>query len=258
MRQDGATVDVDLVADGDVVAQHSHVLEPGPPTHGAVPPNDGRLDPGVVLDLASGQQHAALQPDAVSHDHVRPDGHIGTDPTVFSYLGRRVDQDVAAVHEGLRRRRQQVRAFLRQRREIQTRAGQEVLGLADVHPEPVQVERVQLAVLAHGGKRLLLDRGGPELDPAQDGRVEDVQARVDPVPDELDRLLDEAVDPGRVRGSVHDDAVLGRLLHLGHHDGSFVAVAPVEVGQLLERVVADDVRVEDEEGRVVFAEYLLG
>ena len=31
----------------------------------------------------------------------------------------------------------------------------------------------------------------------------------------------------------------------------------VEVGQLLEGVVADDVRVEDEEGRVVLAENLL-
>ena len=32
----------------------------------------------------------------------------------------------------------------------------------------------------------------------------------------------------------------------------------VEVGQLLEGVVADDVRVQDEEGRVVLTENLLG
>lgn len=32
----------------------------------------------------------------------------------------------------------------------------------------------------------------------------------------------------------------------------------VECGQLLERVVTDDVRVENEEGRVIFAENLFG
>ena len=51
MRKDTATVDVDLVADRNVVAKNCNVLETGPSTNGAVPANDGRLDPSVVLDL---------------------------------------------------------------------------------------------------------------------------------------------------------------------------------------------------------------
>lgn len=49
--QDAATVDVDLVANGDIVTENSHVLETGPAADGAVPANNRRLDPCVVLDL---------------------------------------------------------------------------------------------------------------------------------------------------------------------------------------------------------------
>ena len=54
-------------------------------------------------------------------------------------------------------------------------------------------------------------------------------------------------------GLVHHDTVLGRLLDLGDNNGTLVAVALVELGELLEGVVAGDVGVEDEEGRVVLA-----
>jgi hypothetical protein len=60
-----------------------------------------------------------------------------------------------------------------------------------------------------------------------------------------------------VAGLVDYDTVLGRLLDLCDDDCALVAVLLVELGELLERVVACDVGVEDEEGRVVLAEDVL-
>ena len=255
--QNAAAVDVDLVSDGDVVAEDSDVLETRPAADGAVPANDGALNPGVVLDLGSGQEDAALEADAVAHDDVGSDGDVGSYPAVLADLGRGVDQDVAAVDERNGGRGQLLGALLGERREVQAGSGQEVLGLADIHPEAVQVERVELAVADHGGEGLLLDRGGPELDALQHRRVEDVDTGVDAVADELDGLLDEAVDARGVVRPVHDDTVLGRFLDLGHHNGALVAVGLVERRELLEGVLAGDVRVEDEERGVVLGQNLL-
>ena len=113
---------------------------------------------------------------------------------------------------------------------------------------------MQLPVPANGRKRLLLDARRPQLDALQHARIQDVDAGVDPVADELDGLLDEPVDARGVAFLVHNDAVLGRLLDLGDDDGSLLAVLLVEGSQLDEGVVADDVRIEDEEGRGIFAQ----
>ena len=113
---------------------------------------------------------------------------------------------------------------------------------------------MQLPVLAHGREGLLLDAGRAQLDALEHAGVEDVDAGVDPVPDELDRLLHEAVDAAVVVRLVHHDAVLGRLFHLRDDDRPFVLVRFVESGERFEGIVADDVRVEDEEGGGVLAE----
>lgn len=89
---------------------------------------------------------------------------------------------------------------------------------------------MELAICAHGGEGLLLDGGGAELDAIEDAGVEDVETGVDSVADELDRLLDEAVDARVVVGLVHDDTVFRRLLDLGHDDGSLISVCFVEGG----------------------------
>jgi hypothetical protein len=117
---------------------------------------------------------------------------------------------------------------------------------------------VQEAVLDDGREGFLLDGGGAELDALEHAGVEDVDAGVDAVADELDGLLDEAVDHGRVAGLMHNDTVLGRLLDLGHDNGALAAVLLVELGQLGEGVVAGDVGVEHEEGRVVLAQDAFG
>lgn len=248
VREDGSTVDVDLVADGDVVTEDGHVLETRPLADAAVPADDGRLDPGVVLDAAVLEDDATLETHTVADDDVGADGHVGTDAAVLANLGGGVDQDVAAVDERFGGGGEELGAQAGERGEVQAGAGQEVLGLTDVHPEALEVEGVELAVLHERGESLLFDGGGPELDALEHRGVEDVDTGVDTVADELDGLLDEAVYPGGVVGLVHHDTVLGRLLHLGHHNGALLAVLLVEGSELLEGVFAGDIGVEDEEG----------
>lgn len=116
---------------------------------------------------------------------------------------------------------------------------------------------MQLAVVDDGGEGLLLDGGWSELDALQHARIENVDAGVNAVADELDGLLDETVDAARVSFLMDDDAVLGRLLNLCDDDCALLAMRFMELGQLLERVFADDVAVENEKGRVVLPEDLL-
>lgn len=251
MRQNATTVDVDLVANGNIVTENSHVLQTGPAADGAVPANNRRLDPCVVLDLGGAQEHTSLQTNTVTDDDVWANGDVGAYSAVLSDLGRGVNQDVATVDVGLGGGSELLAALLGERRQVQAGAAKEVLGLTNVHPEALEVERVQLVVGNHGGEGLLLDGCGAKLNALQDGGVEDVHAGVDTVADELDGLLDEAVDARWVVGLVDNDTVLGRLLHLGDNDGTLIAVALVVLEELLEGIVADDVGVEDEEGGVV-------
>lgn len=56
---------------------------------------------------------------------------------------------------------------------------------------------------------------------------------------------------------MNNDTVLAGLLDLGDDNGALLAVSLVEAGQVLEGEIADDVRVEDEERRIILAEDLL-
>ena len=100
MRQDRAAVDVDLVRDGDVVAEDGDVLEARPLADAGVPADDRGLDPRVVLDFAALEDDAALEAHAVADDDVGADGDVGADAAVAADLGGGVDQDVAAVDVG--------------------------------------------------------------------------------------------------------------------------------------------------------------
>ena len=254
MGQNRTAVDVDFVANGDIVAEYSHVLETSPLANSAVPADNGRLDPGMVLDAAVLQQHTALETDTVTDDDVGADCDIGANAAVLANLCALVNHDVTAVDVGLVGGSKELGVLALQGREVQAGTGEEILGLSNVHPEALKVKRVQTAVLADSGEGLLLDRSGAELDAVQNAGVEDVDTGVDTVADELDGLLDETVDSRGVAGLVHNDTVLGRLLHLCDNDGAFFAVLLVELGELSKGVFAGNVGVEDEERRVVFAE----
>lgn len=252
--QDRTTVDVDFVADRDIVSKNSHVLQTRPLAYGAVPANDSRLDPGMVLDATVLQEHAALKTHTVANDNVGPNCDIGADAAVLANLRGFVDHDVAAVDVGLRGGGEEFGVLALQRRQVQASTREEVLRLSNVHPEALEVERVQTTVLADGGESLLLDGGGAELDALQDTGVENVNTGVDAVSDEFDGLLDKAVNSRGVAGLVYNDTVLGRLLHLGDDDSALVTVLLVELGELREGILAGHVGVENEEGRLVLAE----
>lgn len=258
VREDRAAVDVDLITNSHVVTQDGDVLKASPAADGAVPADDAGLDPGVVLDLAVSEQDASLETDAIANDDVGSDSHVGTNTAVLANLRGGVDEDVSAVDIGLAGGGEQLGALLGERGEVEAGSAEEVLGLTDVHPETLKVEGVQLAVLAYGREGLLFNGGWAKLDALENAGVEDVDAGVDAVADELDWLLDEAVDAGRVVWLVNYDTVLGGFLDLGDDNGTLVTVGLVEVCKGLEGVFADDVRVEDEEGRVILAQDLLG
>ena len=212
----------------------------------------------MLLDFAALQQHAPLKSHAVPDHHIRPNRHVRSDLTIVSNLCRRIDHDIPTVNVRLAVGRQQLAAFLGQRGQIQAGPAEEILGLTDVHPESLEVKRVQLAVRDHGWECLLFDGRGAQLDALEHGWVENVDTRVDPVAHELDRLLHEPIDARRVVRLVHDHTVLGWLLDLGHHNRAFLPVRGVEVRQLLERKITNDIRVQHEERRVVFAQNLFG
>lgn len=102
MRQDAATVDVDLVANRNIITQDGNVLQARPPANCAVPADDGALDPGVVLDLGVTQEYAALKPDTIADHDVGANGNVGPDTAVCANLCGWVYQDIAAVDKGLR------------------------------------------------------------------------------------------------------------------------------------------------------------
>ena len=147
MRQDAASIHIDLIANRHVIPQHAS-RSPAAPTapRSLFHPTIVLLTHAWSLTLAVGQQHAALQADAVADDHVRPDGHIGPDAcSCLPDLRRRVDHYVAASGRTapLTATCQGFRALLGQRGQVEAGPRQEVLGLPDVHPEALKVERMQ-------------------------------------------------------------------------------------------------------------------
>ncbi|KAJ1760644.1 hypothetical protein LPJ58_001619 [Coemansia sp. RSA 1591] len=236
-----------------VVAQHGDAVQPRPATDARVPANNAVLDPRVVPDGRVLHKHAALKTHAVANNHVRSNGDIGSNLAALANLGCWVYEHVAAAHVCFGCRRQQLGAALGQRRQIQACAGQKVLGLPNVHPEALQVERVQLAVRCHLREDLLLDRSRPQLDAVQDAGVEHVDAGVDAVADKLHRLLNKAVN---LRGALaHDNhSVLGWLLDLCRQDCALAAVRKVEVPHVLKGILARNVGVQHKERRIVLAQ----
>lgn len=101
MGQHAAAIHVDLVANRHIVTQDRHVFQACPLADAAVPAYDGALDPGMVLDLGSRQDNAALQTNTIANDYVGANRHIGPYSAVLANLGRGVNHDVAAIDVGL-------------------------------------------------------------------------------------------------------------------------------------------------------------
>lgn len=99
--ENASTIDVDLVADGHIVTQHSNVFEACPFTDSAVPADNSALDPGVVFDFGAGQNGAPLETNTVTNHAVLANNHVGADTAVLSNFGSLVDHDVAAIYIAL-------------------------------------------------------------------------------------------------------------------------------------------------------------
>lgn len=84
-------------------------------------------------------------------------------------------------------------------------------GLSNVHPEARQVHAMQLSVRGHVREHLALNRSRLDLNTVQDAGIEDVDASIDAISDELFRLLDEAID-SRLSGQGQDNTIFARLL----------------------------------------------
>ena len=97
VRKHGAAIDIYLVANGNIIAEHRDVFQTCPFAHGAVPPDYGRFDPGVILDTTILEQYATLKTDTITNDHIGSNCDVGTNATVLANLCGRVDQDVAAI-----------------------------------------------------------------------------------------------------------------------------------------------------------------
>lgn len=93
----------------------------------------------MVLDLGAREEHAALEAHAVTDNDIGANGHVGADTAVLADLGGRVNQDVAAVDVRRSWGGQLLGALLCKRREVETRPGEEILGLSYVHPEAFQI-----------------------------------------------------------------------------------------------------------------------
>jgi len=104
---------------------------------------------------------------------------------------------------------------------------------------------VQLGLASHDGENLSLDRCGSILDAINHVKAKQVEASVDFVAYEGRRLLDKALNLAVLL--CDDNTVARRVLDLGHHNGALLAVTPVVFNELLKRIFADHVRVEDKE-----------
>lgn len=253
MRQHLASINIHLIAHRHIISQHRHILQARPLAHCRVPSHNRGLDPGMILDLATLENHTPLQPNTISDHDTRTDGYIRAYTAILAHLGGRVDEHVAAVYPRLARG-EELGRLAREGAEVEASAGKEILWLTDIHPEAVKVEAVQLTVGTDGGEDLGLDGCGSELNALEDGGVEDVDSRIDPVSDEFHGLFHEAVDPGWVAWLVDDDSVLAGLFDLGDNYGALLAVRLVEIREGLEGVVADDIGVKHKEGRIILAE----
>jgi hypothetical protein len=86
--QDGSTVDVKLILDGDIVTQNGNVLHPGPSTDGRIPTDNGAHDPGVITDGSVGHDDTSLEPDTRSDLGTGSDNNVGSDQSGGVDLGR--------------------------------------------------------------------------------------------------------------------------------------------------------------------------
>ncbi|RUS12632.1 hypothetical protein BC938DRAFT_478629 [Jimgerdemannia flammicorona] len=125
-----------------------------------MPPDNTRMHPSKILNLRTLHYDTPLQPNAIANNDIGADDDVGPDAAILTDLGGGVDEDVTLVDVIESRVGESLRVTLLQMRQIEAGACQEVLGLPNIHPEALQVERVKFAVVRHEGEDFFFDRSG--------------------------------------------------------------------------------------------------
>ena len=100
VRQDGSSINVDLISNCHIVTEDTDVLQPRPFSYSRVPAYDCALNPCVILDLGAREQHTTLQADTVAYDDIRANGNVRANSAVLANFGGRIDEDIAAMDIG--------------------------------------------------------------------------------------------------------------------------------------------------------------
>mmetsp|Transcript_22634 Transcript_22634/g.27999 ORF Transcript_22634/g.27999 Transcript_22634/m.27999 type:complete len:369 (-) Transcript_22634:191-1297(-) len=237
VRQNFDASQARLVLDLHVFARASHRRQAAPAAHSVLPSNDGVSDDRVGLKSGLVENSGIFDAHTRANLAASADDDVGSELRRRVNLGRLVDDDAAGTDKGA--------ALFGEGANIHALAANVVGGLPDVHPVAGQLHLVELLLRGHRWENFPLDRCRAILDSVDYVQVEDVKARIDLVADIDLGLLDEALDLAVFLGD--DDAVACGVFHLGNDDGALVPVALMESHQLVERVLADHIRVEHEE-----------
>jgi hypothetical protein len=115
----------------------------------------------------------------------------------------------------------------------------------DIKPKVIfEWQTVQFLFLGHLREDLLLNHAKALRDAVEHRQVEQVNAGIDLVADEVGRLFHKGLHFSLRLG--HDDPESARIFDSREHNGGLAAILLMEGLELLERIVADDVAVEDE------------
>lgn len=117
---------------------------------------------------------------------------------------------------------------------------------------------MELAIAADGGEGFLLNGCWAKLDTLQDRGVKDINAGINTITNELHRLLNKTVDSRSMVWLMNNDTILRWLFDFCNYNCAFISVCLVEFCQFSKGVVANDIRVQDEERIVVSPQDLFG
>ena len=129
--------------------------------------------------------------------------------------------------------------------QVQLLSRKVILWLSNIHPVSWQDHLEDLTLIGHLWEDFSLDGSWLGWDSIDHAGVEKIKTGVDLVGDEHLWLLDESLD--LVVFVSDNNTVLGWVLNLGDHDGSLLLVALVEFDHLVKWVVANNIRVKNEE-----------
>ena len=254
-------VAVYLILDGHILAEHSVVDDAAPRADSALPADNGGVDVGALANGGTIKDGGVDEARGGANDAVGANGHVGAEDGAGGDLRGGVDEDVANDDEASLSRglggEEGAGGVGGKRIELLRKAGDVIVGLANVHPEAGELHAVQLLVRSDRGEHLRLDGGLGEGDAVKDRLGEDINTSVDLVADKSLGLLDEALNLA-ILLVVDNDAILGGVLDLGGQDGALAAVRVVEREELLQGEAAGNVGVEDEEGLVVLHKLVAG